>query len=425
MLRRTQRLKPPLVHQKRGLSTPVPPYNFKKLRAFPFRLSPEEAQAQLAPWASITCDYRPSVVFSSCVNRILPALGLNILRPIKFAPVYFPAWIINAEVEASATYKESQQNVTIQFENTYIPGSHIASLSVASLWQGAMEDIQTVPFTDSLLTQYGEEVQCIPFTTSPLALDAVAASSSYRAATVNQELKFSPGSVKATMFSAYPLLIPLYLAQYEIRSMEGPAKTMTFFVEAHKETGLIMSNSFRHLPEANRQGFEAVFRFMGRDIDWQEMQHYFPIESRVTVSGISLSPVKDTGKAVQTWLDGALSSQDNIEKLASLSTIDSDDDSRIREMNAEEKNAIDAYAELTSEIMMVKRIIEAMSTAETAANVIVIGAGNIPKFEAAGHALETLKEKLQELEAKRIELKPSWWLEWELSSSHPKDSKAT
>ena len=61
-----------------------------------------------------------------------------------------------------------------------------------------------------------------------------------------------------------------------------------------------------------------------------------------------------------------------------------------------------------------------MAEASENTRVIQIGKGALPKLESAEQASSTLKAKLKELEAKRAEVKPSWWKEWEASSSQQK-----
>jgi hypothetical protein len=39
---------------------------------------------------------------------ILPFLNFDFLRPARFSAVYFPAWLVTGEVEASVTYKGIQ-----------------------------------------------------------------------------------------------------------------------------------------------------------------------------------------------------------------------------------------------------------------------------------------------------------------------------
>ena len=60
---------------------------------------------------------------------------------------------------------------------------------------------EPLPFEESMLKQHGEEIQCIPFTTSPFAVLDIARNLSWSNAIINENLKFSPSSLKVNMVS--------------------------------------------------------------------------------------------------------------------------------------------------------------------------------------------------------------------------------
>lgn len=80
------------------------------------------------------------------------------------------------------------------------------------------------------------------------------------------------------------------------------------------------------------------------------------------VGGVSISPAVDTANSISKWLQDQLGSSANISKLAAVSKFESDDDPRIREMSEGEDLALKRYLDLSSEISMVKRIIEVCSS---------------------------------------------------------------
>ena len=80
------------------------------MKAFPFRFRPDQAQKLLSPYAALACNLGkiwPSIGASIGVFS-LSFLNFDFLRPTRFSAVYFPAWIVNGEVEASVTYKGFQ-----------------------------------------------------------------------------------------------------------------------------------------------------------------------------------------------------------------------------------------------------------------------------------------------------------------------------
>ena len=70
--------------------------------AFPFKFSPADAIAHLAPHASALFMFKG--FFRSLAARFLPGLGYQPLQPTRIIPVYFPAWIIDAELEVEFSY---------------------------------------------------------------------------------------------------------------------------------------------------------------------------------------------------------------------------------------------------------------------------------------------------------------------------------
>lgn len=115
-----------------GLTTPkseVQAFSFIKVQsltltpsALPFALSPEDAMYTLAPYASANC-YFPNLV-SSVLAYFLPREfakdRLTIFRPTRIEPVYFPGWIIDAEVEVDAQSKdEGDEPVKVNLDHTY------------------------------------------------------------------------------------------------------------------------------------------------------------------------------------------------------------------------------------------------------------------------------------------------------------------
>lgn len=127
LCKRLSRFHPPLAFRRRCYSaqttSPTSPYPFHNLRgterfspdrprlcsvsrslplAFPFKLSPDQAQRQLSPFASLI---RHENMFSSVLSWILPALGFQPLKPAQFAAVYFPGWILDLELKGEVVFE--------------------------------------------------------------------------------------------------------------------------------------------------------------------------------------------------------------------------------------------------------------------------------------------------------------------------------
>lgn len=70
--------------------------------AFPFNLSPYDAQRYISPFASVV---RHENMLASLGARMFPSLGFQPLEPARLMPVYFPGWILDVEVKGEVTIK--------------------------------------------------------------------------------------------------------------------------------------------------------------------------------------------------------------------------------------------------------------------------------------------------------------------------------
>jgi len=361
----------------------------------------------------------------------LPFLNFDFLRPVRFSAVYFPAWFVNGEVEANVTYKGIQGKETAWFENTYIPGSDMAVLSAAPLKCPIFKGIETVPFTKFLLHQHGEPVQCIPFSTLPFSvLDVAASHPPSRSITINEDLSIDPSSVKLNMISAYPVLLPLYLAQYEIQDGQGN-KLFTFILQAHTLPGSVMCENISNINETSKKAIDIFSEFVGRE-SAEEVYTFSPVTPRVSIPDISIPPPGRITNSIKEWLEELLSSSSNIETLAesSLGVMEKgDEDLRIRELTTEEIESMEKYTELTMSIMFFKRFLKSFPDRPTFEihlqnpQTLELGKGQMPK--------RVVGKQLERLEAQRAEFAPHWWSEWlalnrpELKKSRDEDAAGT
>ncbi|KAH9481351.1 hypothetical protein JR316_0005876 [Psilocybe cubensis] len=392
----------------------------KKLRAYPFEVSPEDALRQMGGWAGAFSSTTASGLMSSVLATVVPFIDYQ--RPVKMTAVYFPAWIINAEIEARLTHGSSEQNASATIRNTYVPGFDAPLLSAAPLWNSDGDNYREdlVPFTAEFLEQQALDVQCIPFSVSPFSLlDIPASANSSTSWEISRDLSVSPSSIRTTLFSAQPVLIPLYMGLYNVGEKTG--QTMTFFTSGFANAQNVMTQNIsgmNRVVEETYKGLSKLSLFKWLDLD-AEVFRFTDYESvrQVHIGGVSISPAVDTANSISKWLQGQLGSSENISKLAAMRRFESDSDLRIREMSEEEDQALKRYLDLSSEISMIKRIIETMKVANNKAMVLTYGDGKMPHFQAAEAAAATLAAKLEELERQREEARPEWWMVWEVSNS--------
>ena len=94
----------------------------------------------------------------------------------------------------------------------------MAPLCAAPLWAPDFVDrVEPIPFSQTSLSVYGQDVLCIPFTTSPFKWLDIARNLSWRQATLNEKLKFSPSSVTPALVR--PNMLPYDLPKRRTSSL--------------------------------------------------------------------------------------------------------------------------------------------------------------------------------------------------------------
>lgn len=121
-----------------------------------------------------------------------------------------------------------------------------------------------------------------------------------------------------------------------------------------------MCENLSRLNETSRKALEMFSEFVGHESS-DEIYTFPPIHPRVSIPDISMSPQRIISNSIKEWLEELLGSSSNIEKLAESSLgilAKGDEDLRIREMIAEERESMEKYTELTVPIMFSKRFMK-------------------------------------------------------------------
>lgn len=296
-----------------------------------------------------------------------------------------------------------------------MPGCDFRVLSWVSYTSQALDHIEPVPFTEDLEVQYGTEVTCMPYTISPLsALDI--AHSTYGGVELAEDLRFAPKSVKTNMISAYPVLFPLYLAQYEFPS-PGKPRLVTLFIEAGEPKGRIraerldLGSEIREMLPMAPQSFVEFTHEMDA-IDVQVLRGEPP--SFFSVAGFVTPDKRGIAQAASDWLNTQVLTHGAAPALAEKTgVITSDDDPRIRSLSFDEKMENTKWMLLSGDIASMKRVVEQMKETHAQGRIITIGGGKkaFPE-DIFDTTISNLQSKIDELETRRRETTPSWWKEW-------------
>ncbi|KZT22355.1 hypothetical protein NEOLEDRAFT_1138020 [Neolentinus lepideus HHB14362 ss-1] len=184
---------------------------------------------------------------SSLLARWLPGMGFEPIRPVQLQPLYLPGWLVDAEIVATGWIttgeEESEQyGVIARMSNSYMPGHSLEPISRICLNDPRLYELENVPWSSELETQYGLQPLCLPYTMSPLGLLDLLRTLPYRDGYVNETFRFEPRSVQANLFAAYPILIPVYLARYQYKFGDATF-SLTVLHEAHHQDGRVISEN--------------------------------------------------------------------------------------------------------------------------------------------------------------------------------------
>ncbi|KAG6817346.1 hypothetical protein H0H87_009945 [Tephrocybe sp. NHM501043] len=361
----------------------------------------------MAPYASATCLFKQ--IIGSLGARYLPGFGFEPFRPVKITPVYFPGWIVDGEVSLDVMCGDEKHRTSGFSKDSYLPGSDFRVLSWVSYASDSAQ--QTVPFTEDLTHQHGVDVTCIPYTISPFAGFGLAQSTT-EAIQLQNDIIIQPNSMDTHLLAAYPVLFPLYLAQYEY-AYPGKERLVTFFIEASEHGRRIRSEKLdigQDLRETYPLAPKALVNFTHSldDVDvpclndvpapFFRLFGFHPTSERLGLAGL----LKD-------WLGNAVVTHGTGPKLVEKSgIISSDDDLRIRPYTLEERAGVERWLALSQEIDAMSRVARTMKETQELAR----ATNKAVPQDVLDKTIESLESKVVELQARQDEVTPDWWQKW-------------
>ncbi|KAH6913073.1 hypothetical protein BKA70DRAFT_1421336 [Coprinopsis sp. MPI-PUGE-AT-0042] len=385
------RCRPSQLRLLRPYSTPANPYTkFEKLRAYPFAFDENNAKRLLAPIGAGLCR---GPILSSVLHRFLPSLQLEHLEPQRILPVYFPAWIVDAEVEAKVNYQGVERSAAAQLRNGYLPGSDYKVMSSVSLFPVEMQETTPLPWSEGLVQQHGQHITCIPYNIDPASGFKALSDLKFDA---YPDLETSLSTVEPVLAVYRPVLMPLYLAQYDV---EG--RSCTLLLDATNGFG----NVYIYRPQKDEKDewdmvVERANQFMDVQAPSSDLWCIGVPNPWVDVETVSLPPHRDISKALEKWIQWKMSDSTTASQLAAVTTEATDSKPGIREFDVEDRDAVEEWMNIGAELMLIRRILERINEQMGAIE------GDAPAH--MGAPLEHLKAQEQALAEKRSELLPSW-----------------
>ncbi|KAG0706822.1 hypothetical protein DFH29DRAFT_900197 [Suillus ampliporus] len=392
----------------RSYSQKVPQYH-PKVRAIPFAFSKETAIRHVGLAASVGCLFRD---FLGSLGAKYLGGNFQPIQPIRIQPVYFPAWFVDAEVEShmNARDDERQRIITSYYNNCYLPGAAFDLLGRLALRNDQVEPSLAVPFSQSLTHQHGSDVICMPYTIS--ALDVINRTPTSTDEDAHFQQQFSKTNIEAT----YPVLIPLYLAQFP---MVQPFESSTFIIEAYSRPGRYFIQ-LAHPPEVPEEDRLDLEKFIGHDFLFLGDRPSSHAEIRIFTPKYD----KNASADVASQLDETFSEPGGAEKLVhpngAAGVHMRMDDPRVREWTVEEVNSVCEWMNQGQAIVQLKDVVKDLTSIE---NQMQSGSVKVTQWPPPSDPQEGLEkvtagleafikaevDKLEKLEKSRADTAPEWW----------------
>ncbi|QRW04038.1 cullin family [Ceratobasidium sp. AG-Ba] len=134
----------------------------------------------------------------------------------KARPLYIPTWVVDSIVSFTSRIAGGDQGTIMHFAEGILPGLHHHPLS---RWLARFNVVDVAkPFSKEHLEplEGKHEILALPYTTTPLAIPEALAECPYDDIEVAEGWNVDPKSVEFKMLAAYPILQPVYLAEFEM-----------------------------------------------------------------------------------------------------------------------------------------------------------------------------------------------------------------
>ncbi|KAJ3551264.1 hypothetical protein NM688_g4802 [Phlebia brevispora] len=404
--------------------------------AFPFAFDQNEA-IRIGGWYKFRGF--PTKPLKSLCPVFLPWLGVQPEQPTRIAAAYLPGWIVDADVGVKiwsmrGEEESKRQGVIARFKNSYMPGfayDPLSQLSIKDRNDRSDVPFNTVPWSPDLQRQHGLDIACLPYTMTPFSLVDAARSLSYSDAGIT-DIRFDPTSVESIFCAAYPVLVPVYILQYDASPFQDMAENVNVMIHASELHGArgAVENMLLKVPgiEVDDDSLWSMFKCDLLHIDRHAM-FAFPVATFANLQRLLVLPKNSRrDNLIEFWINllGSRThafekyqafEQEQRVKAAGSSEIDWND-LRIRQYIEEEVQAVSTYMGLGAEYALLQSM---ASTLEHVSGKVVTVSINTTRSKSAadsprtgiqvGQTDEVVKDimaRMKQVMARRQEAKPQW-----------------
>ncbi|KDE06959.1 hypothetical protein MVLG_02698 [Microbotryum lychnidis-dioicae p1A1 Lamole] len=253
---------------------------YGKIQTIPFHLPGWKASEYCSVGAHSAFGF--GTFLRMTLNRFFGNIFETGVERVAFRGVLLPVWKIDLAIKGTA-WLDAQMSFSVSASDATIPGykmSPLDQLTVDSTW-----DSEPVPFSPShhagrqvvvrdpedgsvVELRHGEEsvsLTVVPFTHHPLNL--LRKITGLPRTTESQHgIGLDPSSIKASLFGAYPLYIPIYLAEYA----KGDERATTVAFGASKKINFALYASNEPEPRWKPNGDACELTVGGSPLDFTQ-----------------------------------------------------------------------------------------------------------------------------------------------------------
>ncbi|WRT70351.1 uncharacterized protein IL334_007349 [Kwoniella shivajii] len=230
----------------RHLSTPSQTSPSSKISSVPFKIRPEDAAQRMYINGLLGSAALPNMILAGLLRLFGPSItplanefGLGTSLKMKdMKAVLYPIWrvdsIIQGSVKLDGTNQRVEPKMWISTREGYVPGNPFAPLSYLSFAVPPLPDDLPQYNLSEDLTQLGDgfEVVPVPFTVSPLGL-AKKVRKSIGKHKKWENVVIDESKWEDTMLAAYPIMFPIYIAEFEHDMGDDGVRSFNVIMDAH------------------------------------------------------------------------------------------------------------------------------------------------------------------------------------------------
>lgn len=308
------------------------------------------------------------------------------IKRTQFKPVYIPTWVVDSVLSFTSQIGESEHATSMHLRDVIVPGLHHHPISQ---WvKGFPDDIDLAkPFSGDYLEPLNDkhEIIALPYTTTPLTIPQAISELPLGNVEISSGWSIDPRSIKVKMLAAYPLLHPVFLAEFTMEE-----RHITVLAHGHHD-------------------YFSVWGHPSHPGEWVNS------ETEAMISYLRTSESIIGGPGAMLDFISSHTTSDNLEKITRGLDMN---DLRIQPLSSADSTR--HWMKLVAKVDEIKFIVENMTTPSASLIRIQVGPSlKAKKSRIEGSALRTpLEHKLEEMEAEMKDAKPEWLVRWDELNSN-------